>query len=382
MADRLTRSVRPTDTAARLGGDEFAVLLAAPLSEGHAETVAARILAALRPPVDLDGREAFAEASIGVVTGRAEHDSPDAVLREADLAMYDAKGAGRSRFAVYSASGHGPTARRLRLEMDLRHAVERGELRLAYQPIVRLADGSLAGFEALVRWEHPEFGLLFPDAFIGPAEESGQGTAIDRWVLREGCRQMAAWDALAGAGRLSLGVNCTGRDLLDGAYARDVQSVPAEEGFDPARLHLDITESLLVEDAEAVAAVLRRLQALGVRFSVDDFGTGYSSLSTLHALPVDVLKVDRSFVGTLDTDDRSRQLVETVVGLGELLGKAVVAEGIEAPAQLAALRAMGCAQGQGYLFDRPLAPAAIATLLAAPAPPWRTLWDGAGARAA
>ena len=379
VAARLQRAVRPSDTVARLGGDEFAVLLTRLPTPDHAEAVAERVLDALRPPVRLGGREASADASVGVVAGRADHAAPDAVLREADLAMYTAKGAGRGRYAVYSPGGHGPAAQRLRLEVDLRHAVDRGELRLAYQPVVRLADGALVGFEALVRWEHPEFGRLGPDAFIGPAEEGGQATAVDRWVLREACRQMAAWGGAAAA--LSVNVNCTGRDLLDAAYVADVRGVPAEVGFDPARLALELTESQPVEDAEAVAAELGRLQALGVRFCVDDFGTGYSSLTSLSTLPVDTVKVDRSFVGSMGTDGRSRQLVATVVGLGRVLDKTVVAEGIETPDQLAALRAMGCGYGQGYLFARPLGPDEAGALLAA-APPWRHLWAAPPARAA
>ena len=323
VAARLQRAVRPSDTVARLGGDEFAVLLTRLPTPAHAETVAGRVLDALRPAVRLEGRDAFAEASVGLVTGRAGHASADAVLREADLAMYTAKRAGRGRYAVYSPDGHGPAAQKLRLEVDLRHAVERGELRLAYQPVVRLADGALVGFEALVRWEHPELGRLSPDAFIGPAEESGRSTAVDRWALREACRQLAAWGGAAQD--LSVNVNCTGRDLLDAAYAADVWAVPDEVGLDPARLALELTETLLVEDTEAVAVELRRLQGRGVRFCVDDFGTGYSSLTTLAALPVDTVKVDRSFVDSMDEDEQSRRLVETVVGLGRVLGKTVVA---------------------------------------------------------
>ena len=381
VAVRLERVVRPADTVARLGGDEFAVLLDGLRGPGHAESVAARIQEALRSPVRIDGHDCSVGASVGVTVGRPSHASADAVLREADLAMYEAKAGGRGRSATFSDAVHHETGRSLRLEVELPRAIARDELRLAYQPIVRLADGSLVGFEALVRWEHPELGLLYPDAFIGAAEDGGQIVAVDRWVLREATRQMTVWeDALQGVGRdpfLLLNVNCTGHDLLESDYADAVRRVGTDSGFDLDRLLLEITESLLVEDAGAVAAELRRLQGDGVQFCIDDFGTGYSSLSTLHTLPVDRIKVDRSFVAEMAERDESRALVDTVVRLGEILEKEVVAEGIETPAHLAALRAMGCAYGQGYLFDRPLGPEAVAELLASDRLPWHAFWTDA-----
>ena len=372
---RLRSQLRAGDIVARLGGDEFAVLLVGLPEAGYAEAVAVRLAEALRSPVEIGGRAVYAGASIGVVVGRADHDSPDALLGQADLAMYEAKAAGRGSVAAYSESVHEQAQRRLRLEMDLRHAVERGELRVLYQPIVRLADGALVGFEALVRWEHPELGLLAPDAFLDPASESGQLPTIDGWVVREACRTVATWDA-ARPGRepLSVHVNCTGPDLLDPGFPEGVLAVAAELG--PRRLSLEVTEHAVIDGA-AVTGVLGRLREGGVGCSLDDFGTGYSSLSTLHALPVDSVKVDRSFVRAMTAERRSHQLVETVVHLGRVMDKAVVAEGIEDACQLRALRDLGCAFGQGYLFDRPLAGAQALALATTDAAPWSHLWADA-----
>lgn len=381
VADRLRRAVRDGDTVARLGGDEFAILLEGLPTSEYAEGVAGQLQEALAAPVRVAGRAIAVGASVGVVNSRPDHASPDAILQEADLAMYVAKSRGRSTAATYSPGAFGPASRRLRLESDLPTAVEQGEFRVVYQPIVRLADGALAGFEALVRWEHPEFGLLSPGEFIGAAEESGLVTAIDQWVLHEVGRQAAAWQHVRG-GRwpLLISVNCTGRDLLDETYAAVVDGAigrlpePVPQAAVPQWLALEITEGLLIEDPEAVAAEVERLQRRGVRFSIDDFGTGYSSLSTLLALPVDTIKVDRSFVNEIEARDESRKLVETVVGLGRLLNKSVVAEGIETDAHLASLRRMGCAYGQGYLFAKPLGVEPATALVSGEVPPWRGHW--------
>ncbi|WP_420454458.1 EAL domain-containing protein [Rubrivirga sp.] len=376
VAGRLRGVARAGDTVARIGGDEFALLIDGLPDEPYAEHVAGRVLEALREPVEVDGRPLFVGASVGVVVGRADHGTPDAVLREADLAMYEAKEAGRGTAAVYDEAVHGKVTDRLRLEMDLRHAVARDELFVVYQPLVRLSDGALTGFEALVRWQHPELGLLAPDAFLGPARDSGQLTAIDRWVLEEACRTAAAWVATRDPGwpPLRVNVNCSGRDLLTPGYADGVLALLGAHGLGPDHVALEITEQVLVEDPAAIVAELGRLQAGGVRVSLDDFGTGYSSLATLHALPVDTVKVDRSFVSEMTAQDRSRQLVETVVHLGRILDKAVVAEGIEDVGQLGALRTVGCAYGQGYLFDRPLPAERAAALAVAEACPWHTHW--------
>ena len=378
VAVRLRRVVRADDTVARIGGDEFAVLLPSLPEPAYAERAARRVLDALAAPADVGGREVYTGASVGVVVGRADHAGPDALLREADFAMYEAKGAGRGRMVVYSEDVHEQVTRRLRLEMDLRHAVEREELRVLYQPIVRLSDGALAGFEALVRWEHPDLGRLAPDAFLGPARDSGQLAALDRWVLDEACRVAAAFDASRGRGAapLRLNVNCTGHDLLADGYVEGVLDVLARHGLRPGGLSLELTEQVLVADADSAAAAFLRLQRGGVAIALDDFGTGYSSLSMLHALPVNTVKVDRSFVREMTGRNPSRQLVETVVQLGRILDKEVVAEGIEEARQLAMLQRLGCAYGQGYLFARPLETEAALALAAAEASPWQAHWRG------
>ena len=374
VAARLQETLRPEDTVARLGGDEFAVLLSSMPHPGHAEAVAARIRTALTAPARIDGRDLTVGASIGVVTGRADHVSPDAVLREADLAMYGVKTSGRGGQATFSASSHAETSQRMRLEMDLQHVAERDELRVVYQPIVRLSDGHLAGFEALVRWEHPELGLLAPDAFVDAAEQSGQAVAIDRWVLGEVTRQTAGWRADP---ELRLTVNCTGPGLLEPAYLDAVDQAIEAYRLAPRQLGLEITERLLVSDPDAVATQLRRLRARGVRFSIDDFGTGYSSLATLHALPIDTVKVDRAFVAEVNADARSAQLVLAIVRMGQVLDASVVAEGIETATQLDALRAMGSTYGQGFLFAEPLRPEDAAALVGADDLPWALHWASA-----
>ena len=369
---RLRTQLRASDVVARLGGDEFAVLLVGLPDDGYAEAVAERLAEALRSPIEIDRRAVYAGASIGVVVGQAGHDQPDALLGQADLAMYEAKAAGRGGIALYSGSVHEQTQRRLRLEMDLRHAVERDELRVLYQPIVRLNDGALAGFEALVRWEHPEFGMLAPDAFLAPAAESGQLAAIDSWVVGEACRTVAVWDA-ARPGRtpLRVHVNFTGPNLLAPGFSDDVLALAASIG--PNRLSLEITEHAVIDEV-SMPAVLRQLRDGGVGCSLDDFGTGYSSLSTLHALPVDSVKVDRSFVQGVPDELRSRQLVDMVVHLGRIMDKSVVAEGIEEVGQLQALRDTGCDYGQGYLFDRPLSRDHATALATAEVAPWHHHW--------
>ena len=353
VAGRLQALAPPGGTAARIGGDQFALLL--PASEAGGE--ASHVREALRAPLVVASHDLRLTVSVGVVSLRADHPRPEAVLREAEAAMYEAKTSAWGVRVVRTASDLGDVSQQLRLEMDLRHAVDRGELRVVYQPVVRLADGGLTGFEALVRWEHPELGLLAPGAFIEAAERSGQITDIDRWVLGEVGHQLGEWASSGGrADPFTVNVNCTGRDLLEANYVDGLRRTIARLAGGPYRLALELTESLLVEDVTAVATELQSLQAAGVRVCVDDFGTGYSSLQTIQALPADTLKVDRSFVHTMTTDGKSYELVRAVVELGGVLGKSVVAEGVESDDQLAALRQMGATYGQGYLFGKPLSP--------------------------
>ncbi|OZC04398.1 putative bifunctional diguanylate cyclase/phosphodiesterase [Rubricoccus marinus] len=354
VARRLTRTVGPTDTVARIGSDEFAVLLPTrPLAEG-AEDVALRIRSELNRPIQLRYREETVAASVGAVTGRADHVSASRILSEAMGTVHVAKTVRKGIHIVRSQKETDGTSRGHRLEMDLRHAVARGELRAFYQPVVRLSDLSLAGFEALVRWEHPEFGLLGPEAFLRSAERSGQITAIDRWILREAGRQAYEWGAASDGRPLAINVNCTGHDVLDAGYTDDIRWVLDLLHDSPYSLALEITESLLVEETGLVSAELQEHQAAGARVCIDDFGTGYSSLRTLQELPIDVLKVDRSFVNTMTKDTQSRELVRAVVHLSQVLGKHVVAEGIESAEQAELLRQMGATYGQGYLFGKPM----------------------------
>ncbi|HEX5871469.1 MAG TPA: GGDEF domain-containing phosphodiesterase, partial [Longimicrobium sp.] len=317
-----------------------------------AHAVAERIHDALREAFDLDGRPVFTTASIGIAVG-GEAALPEGLLRDADTAMYRAKGRGRARIEMYDATMQAAALQRLQLETDLRGAVERQEFELAYQPVVSLADGRIAGFEALARWRHPERGLLQPSEFISAAEDTGLIVPIGRWVLREACRQMREWNRRYGAA-LSVNVNLSPRQFADAGLARDVAQALHETELPASFLKLEITENLLMGDAGGAAATLEELKTLGVDLCIDDFGTGYSSLSYLHRFPIDTLKVDRSFIARLG-DGQTEQIVRTILVLARTLGMRAVAEGVETAEQTDSLRAMGCEYAQGYRFSHPVA---------------------------
>lgn len=365
VARRLQACVRPADTVARLGGDEFAILLEDIHDPADATRVADRVLHALSEPIDLGGYETFTSGSIGIALSSFAYDRPELLLRNADMAMYRAKAGGRNRFEVFDRAMHAEALQRLQTETDLRRAVDRGEFVLLYQPIVALATGKIRGFEALLRWANPERGLLRPEAFLAVAEETGLIVPIGQWVVREACRQAQRWNAqYLGRDALQVGVNLSVREFLQPDLVGRLEQVLGETGLDPQLLHLEITESLVIDNPDAAKAVLHRLGALGIRLYMDDFGTGYSSLSYLHLLPVQALKIDRTFVQRLDEDDRAEHLVRSILTLAEGLGIPTVAEGVETPNQLGKLRAWGCTFAQGHLFSPPLDAAEFEALLA------------------
>ncbi|HEX5725690.1 MAG TPA: EAL domain-containing protein [Longimicrobiaceae bacterium] len=363
-AERMRRALRAHDTVARLGGDEFGVLLPELPDEGHATRVAARLQADLAAPVHLAGREVVSTASVGIALGPPGSGGAGELLRDAGLAMYRAKAQGPGRCDIYDRDVHARALDRLELETDLRRAVERGQLRLHYQPIVSLADGRLAGFEALVRWAHPTRGLLLPDDFIPLAEETGLVSGLGRWVLREACRQARAWRAEAPeTPAFTVSVNASGRQFAEPGFVDEVAAALAESGLEPGALRLELTESVLLRDPDGALEVLARLRALGVRLDLDDFGTGYSSFQYLHRFPIDAVKIDRSFVRGLEGEERNAAIVRTLVVLAETIGVAVVAEGVESGAEMAQLRTLRCDRAQGFYFSTPLSPEAAARFL-------------------
>jgi diguanylate cyclase (GGDEF)-like protein len=359
---RLGECVRAADTAARIGGDEFAVLLEDLDGAEDPEAVARRIVETLARPLVIAGREVRPSVSIGVTTGTEDSAG---LLRAADLAMYRAKSAGRGGVVVFRDEMRDEAVDRLALEVDLAAAVERGELEVDYQPIVALAGGTTVGFEALVRWRHPERGRILPAAFVPLAEETGQIRAIGRHVLRTACAQAAAWRAAhPGAGLDTIAVNLSARELGDPGLPQAVADALADAGLPAACLVLEITETVLMHDTEATIARLYELKALGVRLAVDDFGTGYSSLRYLRRFPVDILKLAKPFVDAMVGDDRETALVCAILDLGANLELDVVAKGIETAEQAALLGALGCVMGQGFHFAAPMDPGAAGAALA------------------
>ncbi|HVE63719.1 MAG TPA: EAL domain-containing protein [Mycobacteriales bacterium] len=360
-AERLVDCVRPGDTVARLGGDEFAVLLENIDSSLIARQVANRFLDAMLLSVDADGREIFASASVGIAADMSG-DGADELLRNADLAMYRAKARGKKRYEVFEPAMHAVVVERLALETDLRKALDRGEFFLLYQPVVNLATGVTAGLEALVRWQHPTRGVVAPGDFITAAEETGLIVPLGRWVLDEACRQLRSWQDIA-SHPLRMAVNLSARQLHAPGLADHVASALRSSDVIATSLVLEITESMLVDDADRTLAKLQQLNDLGVSLAIDDFGTGYSSLAYLSRLPVDILKIDRTFVAGIGEHDELTAVTAAIVALGEKLGLSLVAEGIEEAGQLAAVTGMGCHFGQGYLLARPMTAAGVETLL-------------------
>lgn len=355
VARRLKSCVRPADTVARLGGDEYVVVLQDIAHPNDALAVADRILAALGACIELDDEHFVVDASLGItVTDGTDHRGPTELLRDADIAMYAAKGAGKGRHQLFATDMHDQVVARTGLVRDLRGAVANDQLRLLYQPQVDLSSGRVTGVEALVRWAHPDRGLLTPDRFIAAAESTGMIVSIDDWVLREACAQLRAWDA-AGLRPLDMAVNVSARRLVSGDLAAAIAAVAHETGVDACRLEIEITETVAVEqEADAVEAI-KRVRDLGVRVAIDDFGMGYSALSRLQTFPVDRLKIDRSFVAPLTEGVERGSIADAMIAMGQSLGLHVVAEGVETEEHLRALRTLGCGAAQGYLFSKPRA---------------------------
>lgn len=366
VAHRLEHCVRPHDTVARLGGDEFAILLEGATQSPEPDWVAGRIQQALGRPFEIHGHEVFTTVSIGIAVGSTGYERPEDVLRDADLAMYRAKAEGRSRHQMFDATMHAEALAQHDLEMALRRAVERQEFVLHYQPIVALRDRRVGGFEALVRWQHPTQGLLPPAQFIPAAEETGLISRIGAWVLREACRQMVEWQRRSPlASGLTMSVNVTGRQLLQGDFPDAVQQVLAETGLVPSRLRLEITETALMSDTEAASQVLAQLRAKGIGIMLDDFGTGYSSLGYLYRLPIDTLKIDRSFVSAVDLSRQNGEIIEAIAALARALGIDLIAEGVETEAQFTALQALRCRHAQGFYLSEPEPAEAVTAWLSA-----------------
>ncbi|MBW2481930.1 MAG: EAL domain-containing protein [Deltaproteobacteria bacterium] len=357
FSERIQNSLRDIDTLARLGGDEFVILLEDIESEDYASVVAERLQQALRRPFMVSGKEVFAPASFGVVLNTKDYDLPEDIIRDADAAMYHAKEKGRAQFKVFDKKLHEKALHLLQRETDLRKAIHRKEFVTHYQPIVSLESRSVVGFEALIRWRHPQLGLIYPGSFISIAEETGLIIPITRLVMQEACSDLKSWqDQVQHLQKLTMNVNISSKHFLLPSLLADIKEVLDSIGLPPDHLKLEITETALMEDVEETVRHVNRMRDYGLQIVIDDFGTGYSSLSYLQRLPIDTLKVDRSFVSRIqNTPDGNRNIVEAIISLAHRLDMIVVAEGVENLEQYTILLDMKCQFGQGYLFSKPMA---------------------------
>jgi len=374
VANRLEKCLRATDTVARLGetftvarlgGDEFTVLLDDIKDPSDAKRAADRMMKALATPFILGGKEVFTSVSIGIALSNSAYELPEEILRDADTAMYRAKSLGKARYEVFDADMRASVMARLQLETDLRRALERGEFRNFYQPIVALVSGEIAGFEALLRWQHPTRGLLGPIEFIPVAEETGLIRELGWWNLREACRQISEWRAGSIAHRhLTISVNLSAKQFLQPNLVEDIKKLLGELALAPEALKLEITESTVMADPSAAVEMLQQIKSLGIRLAIDDFGTGYSSLSYLHRFPLDTLKIDRSFISGMGDEGEGMEIARTILPMANNLRLDVVAEGVETIQQVAMLKKLECKYGQGFYFSRPLTAEGTTALLA------------------
>ena len=365
VSQRILRRVRSADTVARMEGDEFTFLLDNLKAVGNAPRVADRLQQEFSTPFAVEGREVFLTASLGIACSHAGYETGEHLLRDATTAMHQAKAIGRAGFVIFDKAMHQEAMARLKLEGDLRQALERREFRLAYQPIVALHEGRIAGFESLLRWQHPEHGLTRPNSFLEIATELGLMTRIGEWSLREACRQLKIWQGeFLHIRPLTMSVNFSVQHFAQADFAPLLKDILADSGIDAASLKIEITESEMMQNPEAVTGVLAQIKAEQIDTCLDDFGTGYSSLSHLQQLPIKYLKIDQSFVRRLGIDDDALAIVKTIIGLAHQLGRQVIAEGVETAEHLAILRSLGCEYGQGYFFAKPLPSEEISPLLA------------------
>ncbi len=363
VAKRLEGLVREDDMVGRFGGDKFGIILSDLLSREEATAFADRLAKRLAEPYTLDGRQVFTSAKIGIAYGNSKYPEAEDILRDADIAMYYAKD-NEENYVIFDQKMHIRAVTRLQLETDLRFAIERNEFELYYQPIISLETATLEGFEALVRWNHPQRGLVPPNEFIPISESTGLIIPMTVQILHSACSQVVKWQNKYGGARpLSIAVNLSGKHFGHPALVEQIKTVISETGINAASLKLELTESAVMDNAETAILMLKQIKETGVRISIDDFGTGYSSLSYLHRFPIDLLKVDRSFVSAMEENTENGEIVRTVIALAKALNLKVVAEGIESIHQFHQLRILGCEYGQGYLFSKPLQVADIERLL-------------------
>lgn len=365
IARRLEGCVRGGDIVARLGGDEFAILLERIIDVRDAAMVAERVQEALQAPLSVGGYEHGTSASIGVALSSGVNEQPEYVLRSADTAMYRAKNSGRGRYEMFDRAMHAEALTRLQIETDLRHAFDRDEFFLHYQPIISLPTGQIIGAEALVRWRHSERGIVSPATFVPVAEDTGLVVPLGKWVLREACRQAREWrmSAPLNAQSFTISVNLSVREFAQPDLVRTVASILDETGLPPQALRIEITESAIIGQKHPAIETVVQLRALGVAIHLDDFGTGYSALSYLHRLPLDAVKVDRAFTASIDQEERPLHVVRAIISLAHAIGLEVVAEGVANERQLELLREMGCDLAQGFIFSRPCNAEELGTLL-------------------